>query len=363
MLTTSFIAARAGVWFTRSGIQTPEGGVARYYLCDQDRNARVSTEITGYAAASLVFLHRVTGEAEFLEAAERAGRFLCRQAWDPGLEVFPFEWAAGCSDAPEKHAYFFDSGIIARGLLALWRATGNSEYLDGALLAGHSMLRHFARHTPIPPILALPQLTPLAFEKRWSREPGCFQLKAALAWLELYEASGDAAFEVQYERMLEAALANAPSFLPGAPEREQVMDRLHAFSYFLEGALPRCARPEVREALAAGIRRAADLLREIAPQFARSDVYAQLLRARLYADALGAVPLDHAAAAEEAREAAMFQYDHADPRIDGAFCFGVKAGRRMPFANPVSTAFCSQALALWEQKEAGRLEARWQDLI
>ncbi|HBY60662.1 MAG TPA: hypothetical protein DEH78_12625 [Solibacterales bacterium] len=362
MLTTSVIAARAGLWFSRSGIQTPSGGVARYYLCDQDRNARVSTEITGYAVSALVFLHRLTGDGEFLEAAERSGRFLCRAAWNEALGVYPFEWCEA-GDVPENHVYFFDSGIIARGLLALWRVTKNEEYLGGAIRAGRSMIRRFAGYSPIPPILALPGFEPLPFEQRWSREPGCFQLKSALAWLELHEETGEPEFEEQYERVLALALGNAPLFLPGAPEREKVMDRLHAFCYFLEGAMPRSGRPEVRAAIVEGIERAGALLRDIAPEFARSDVYAQLLRARLYADALGAAPLDQASAAEEARAAAVFQYDHADPRIDGGFCFGQKAGRRMPFANPVSTAFCSQALALWEQAEAGRLEAQWRDLI
>ena len=43
------------------------------------------------------------------------------------------------------------------------------------------------------------------------------------------------------------------------------------------------------------------------PLFARSDVYAQLLRVRLLGEALGALPLDRSAAAHEAEQAASFQ--------------------------------------------------------
>ena len=56
--------------------------------------------------------------------------------------------------------------------------------------------------------------------------------------------------------------------------RDVVMDRLHAYAYFLEGLVPVLARRECAAAMASGIERVARLLREIAPVFARSDVYA-----------------------------------------------------------------------------------------
>jgi hypothetical protein len=104
-------------------------------------------------------------------------------------------------------------------------------------------------------------------------------------------------------------------------------------------------------------------LREIAPQFVRSDVYAQLLRARLYAASLGAMPLDSAAAKEEAEGAAAFQLRSEDARMAGGFGFGRKTGELLPFVNPVSTAFAAQALALWDDHCNGVLAARREVLI
>ena len=101
-------------------------------------------------------------------------------------------------------------------------------------------------------------------------------------------------------------------------------------------------------AIAEGIRRVEGFLREIGPRFARADVYAQLLRMRLYADWNGAAPLDRKAACEEAQALAGFQAASADPRIDGGFYFGRKGAEWMPYINPVSTAFAIEALALWE---------------
>lgn len=333
---------RAGLWFLCSGIQEPGGGVARYYRSDLQKNQAVSTEITGYAASALVWLGAQTGDPPYLEAARRAARFLIAEAWSAPLATFPFELAR--NGAPSPPAYFFDIGIIVRGLLAVWRATGEPEFLDAARDGGRAM-RDFLGEGAIHPILSLPDKLPLPYGESWSRRPGCYQLKSAMAWHDLGEE-----FAGYYETALARALTPEEPFLPGAAEREKVMDRLHAYCYFLEGLLPVAARPECRRALADGVAQAAHWLREIAPRFARSDVYAQLLRIRLLAGAAGVVPLDARAAQEEAEALTAFQLADKDPRLDGGFSFGRKNGELMPFVNPVSTAFSMQALAMWEQR-------------
>src|SRR3954447_5898301 len=65
------------------------------------------------------------------------------------------------------------------------------------------------------------------------------------------------------------------------------------------------------------------------------------LRARVYAAAAGVVPLHRACAEWEAAQLATFQ------NADGGYWFGTKAGDRLPFLNPVSTAFGTQALEMW----------------
>jgi hypothetical protein len=353
---------RAGRWFLESGIQEPSGGVARYYRSEQCRNARVSTEITGYTVSALVYLYQRTGRAAYLEAAARAAGFLLERAWDRELGIFPFEYSEN-GDAAPALAYFFDSGIIARGLLAIWRATGENRYLDAAVECGRSMLRDFAAGPAIHPILSLPRKEPLDYEPRWSRSPGCYQLKSAMAWHDLFAATGESEFERHYERTVAASLASHGTFLSEEPDREKVMDRLHAYSYFLEGLLPCAARPECAAALREGLARAGMELRAIAPAFERSDVYAQLLRVRLYASALSVGSLDRAAAEQEASQAAGFQFEDTDPRIRDGFWFGRKGGAMLPFVNPVSTAFCAQALDMWRQFEAGEFRPAIESLI
>jgi hypothetical protein len=340
---------RAGRWFLASGIQEESGGVARYYRSDLERNAPVSTEITGYAVSALLYLHHLDGAPEYMEAAVRAARFLTRSAWNSAVSAFPFEPFS-------ELAYFFDTGIIIRALARLWRDTRDPEALDTAHASARAMSADFAAGGRFHPILSLPAKQPLAYDHRWSRHPGCYQLKAALAWLELDNAA-------PYEEALAGSLAGEASFLPGDADKERVMDRLHAYCYFLEGLLPRVGRPECARALARGIGRVAALLAEIAPVFARSDVYAQLLRVRLHADLLGALPLDRAAAQKEAAAIAAFQCADPDPRMDGGFWFGRKRGEFLPYVNPVSTAFCVQALAMWCAYREGRLDPDWRALI
>src|SRR5690348_415318 len=64
--------SRAGEWFLHSGIQEANGGVARYHRVDVGRNAAISTEITGYAASALVYLHSLTHDDRYLDRATAA---------------------------------------------------------------------------------------------------------------------------------------------------------------------------------------------------------------------------------------------------------------------------------------------------
>lgn len=333
---------RAGQWLLESYIREADGGVARYHYADRQQNAKVSTEITGYAVSAYSYLHHLTKEQRYLDAAIKSARFLCDKAWDDQSNTMPFEIAG---PGEQAYAYLFDLGIIVRGLLSVWRLTGDTSFLGRAQETGLSMAYDFMAEEGMHPILTLPDKQPLDYDrKRWSRSPGCYQLKSALAWRDLADATGQPALKQPYERMLEYSLATHDAFLPGHEDPLKVMDRLHAYSYFLEAILPVADRPAVREALRTGIDKAAGLLRDIAPKFERSDVNAQILRVRLWADRLGYVPLNHKAAEEEARSLASFENQN-----DGSIWFGRVDGKEfLPFTNPVSTAFGLQALAMWD---------------
>jgi len=137
---------RAGRWFLESGIQEANGGVARYYRSDLASNAGISTEITGYAVSTLLYLYQLTGDAAYREGALRAARFLVGTAWDPKLRTFPFEYPA---NGTRGLTYFFDCGIIARALLAAWRVSDDAIFRDTAIATGRSMAADFRVHETI----------------------------------------------------------------------------------------------------------------------------------------------------------------------------------------------------------------------
>ncbi len=319
--------------------------MARYYRSDLGRNATVSNEITGYAASCFVYFGDSGGAA-------RAAAYLRDCAWNTPSGTFPFEPGSPL-------AYFFDLGIVARGLFAAARATGDDSFRGLARDAALSLAFDFLGDGSFHPVIELPAKQPLAYEPRWSRSPGCYQLKAALAWREV----GDERAEGLFEAALAQALATHEHFLACEPDREKLMDRLHAYCYFLEGLLAAADRPEPRAALESGIARVAALWREISPQFERSDVCAQLLRLRLIAHRAHNLALNESDARQEAERTASFQSFDSDPRLRGGFWFGRKGGALLPFMNPVSTAFAAQALALWEQHCSGRWNFSLEQLI
>lgn len=363
----SFSLDRAGEWFLESGIQERLGGVARYYDADLEENRPISTEITGYAISAFVYLHSLTGAERYREAATLAAHFLARVAWDRQLRAMPFEYSAATAQA-RPLSYFFDNGILVRGLLALWRVTRDPELLQAAKSCGESMAADFiSPDRDYHPVLELPAKSAAPRLESWSHRPGCYQLKAALAWHELSEETGDGTFQGLYDGLLSQVLATHASFLPGDTDAAKVMDRLHAYCYFLEGLLPRTYRNDCAQTLGEGVLNLAEYLRTIGDTFARSDVFAQLLRLRILAEAAGVQPVDRLAAEWEANELAGFQIEHIDQRIHGGFAFGRRNGRVLLHINPVSTAFAVQALTMWRNYSAAPagLEPRpgWQSLI
>jgi hypothetical protein len=221
---------------------------------------------------------------------------------------------------------------------------------------GDSMKINFMGPADIHPVLTLPGLNPVERDDRWSQQSDCHQLKATMAWLEMGS-------DKDYEDTLQRSLHSHKAFLSHEPG-VRMMDRLHAYSYFLEALLPSLDRDDAREALNDGLERASIALRKLRSVFERADVCAQILRVRILAAHLAGISLDEAAASEEASWAAAYQFlQDASIGCAGGFCFGQRDGKWTEYVNPVSTAFCLQALAMWDDHCRGRRFVHWRDLV
>ena len=359
----SFSAAQH--WQLYSGICNGSGGVARYYRFDRKVFAPVSNEITGYYISSMLGAYETSADRRYLDRARECGRYLVQEAWDEDTGAFPFE-PAGPGQA--GFTYFFDTGIILRALVSLWQTSNEAAYLHRALDTARAMWTDFVGADKIQPILTLPAKRPVHPTNSWSTNSGCYQLKAALGWHELGHATGDARWRKCYQHVLKKCLDEHYGFIDEDAQSADAMDKLHAYCYFLEGLLPAITEHTeyAADALATlrhGIRLVGQSLRFVSPVLLRSDVVAQLLRIRLYAAALGLQKLDEEHALEEASLISSFQAEHTDPKINGGFYFGREGGLQRPFVNPVSTAFCVQALALWDEYSNGELRPVTSKLI
>ncbi len=355
---------RAGLnWLAHSGIQAESGGVSRYFAGDEGQYRNISTEITAYAIQAYLSLP-LPGEPGLLSHALRAGQFLCYDTGDAHAALFPFEVPLR-GFPPSDTGYFFDCGIAIRALLALWNTTSDPMFLERAERCGAAMMGQMSRvDGSFFPLIDLRSGIPSCGSGQWSLEPDVYQVKIALAFLELAEATGSTMFSQTAESLLNWSLRQHELFLPGADEPERVSDRLHAYCYFLEGLLPFLEhRFECAQILQAGITRVEKLAAETRRALERSDVLAQLLRLRLLADYIGVIELDLSAADWEADSILAFQMFGPDKRINGAFSFGRRQGRMLPHANPVSTIFCLQALRMWHEQKNGELRTTWRDLI
>lgn len=341
---------RAGQWFLHSGIQESSGGVARYYRAETQKNKPVSTEITGYAAGALMVLFDMTQDEQYLDRAKKTADFLVDEAWNAELGTFPYEHPSP-SPVSEHLTYFFDCGIIIRALVSVWRVTKDARLLERALQASRNMIRDFRAVDGYHPILQLPDKTPVERTAQWSRSTGCYQAKSALAWWEVGVPTGDKGLQDAYLEFMDWCLLNFREFLPGTADRLKVMDRLHANTYLLEAFSPLLYRADVVEAYGFTLENISRNLRELRPEFERSDVNAQLLRARIYGARV--MPVNIMEAEEEAASLASFQAHDADPRIDGGFYFGRRGDVMEPHVNPVSAAFAVQALEVWRAFRAG----------
>jgi len=349
-------------WLITSGIQNESGGVARYYLSDGRCYRNTSTVNTGYFVSALLKTNE-NGEKELLDHAMKAGRFLVEQAFDPNLELFRTE--VGDGESLAREARFFDCCIAARALLHLWQATSDPVFLDHAERCGVALRTRMSRvDGSFFPLLDLKSGEPSTGTDSWSVEAEVYQLKSSLTFLELSEATGNREFDTSTQLMLNWCLKTHEGFVRGDDDPENIMDRLHAYCYFLEGLLPVATDVmKAGHALQHGVLDVENLMREVTANYQRCDVVAQLLRLRLYADRTGIMELDFAQAEKESQLLEQFQHQSTDPKIDGGFAFARRNGELTPHVNPGATAVAIQALAMWEQAEDGAFREPWQALI
>ena len=116
--TDTFIEA-AGRWFLKSGIQEAQRRRCAILPIGLGQNSRVSTEITGYTVSALLFLYQRTGDPGLPGRWPPRGALSDSPCMGHAVRARFHSTAVAWRASAPAFAYFFDCGIIVRGLLCL----------------------------------------------------------------------------------------------------------------------------------------------------------------------------------------------------------------------------------------------------
>ena len=350
-------------WLSRSGIQNESGGVARFYRADIQEYRDVSTQSTAFFISTFLRLGDYPQGSAPYEAL-RAGGFLLDRAFHRSKELFAHE-VHGRDNNPSAFAYFFDCSIIIRSLVDLWKATKEPAYVECAERCGFAVQNLMSRMDgSFFAVYDFARDQPIDDGETWSKQAEVYQLKASLALQELTDATGLSEFVATSDMLRRWCLKRHESFIPDYGDSQERMSRLHAYCYFLEGLLQEASQDvDCSRALQWGILRVENLVEEMGPEFQRSDVLAQLLRLRFYADTFGVLEIDRATVESEVAALIEFQQQSSDPRVDGGFAFARRGAELVHHINPLSTVLALQALTMWESAEQGAFRDPWHVLL
>ena len=102
-------------------------------------DTKVIVNWNGLMIDALAYGYDVLGDERYLNAASKAARFILDTMRKPDGELF-HTYTAG---TVKQDAYLDDYAFLARGLLGLYRATGDAEWLDSARTLTDQMIQLF----------------------------------------------------------------------------------------------------------------------------------------------------------------------------------------------------------------------------
>jgi hypothetical protein len=367
---------RASDWLARSGIQNTSrdvklrGGVAAWYETDKKLYPFLYSEITGYALSALVFLHTVRPHQAWLAAAERAARWLIRNALldDGGVKTRLYlvdHYESPNYSFDGGRVYAFDTAMVGYGLLQLFKRVPRSDYAQAA----HHVLDFLTRRMGRPDGTFWPYYDPRRGKcgedlGKWSDQAGTFHAKLALFLIDFsrrpgYEALGGRA-RLLLDRILGAQKADG-RFVTG---RKDNSTHLHPHAYTIEGLLYGGVCLKNKRYLDSAFRAFEWMLRAVSrdgsvsslytpegfSHHERSDIVAQLLRIGAILHALEPKRMRPRLATLEAvkRHLLLFQSNGAKASY-GGFIYGAATdGLQRPHVNAWATMFALQALWMHE---------------
>lgn len=371
---------RAIKWLTSSGIQNNGSGPAAHgsfkawYEQDTQAYPFVYSEITGYLVTLMCYLWERTQDDRYLRSATMAGDWLLNTTHEPngGFRcLYPLRPSR--FDFKKSQMYAFDNGVILNGLVNFYRATKQEKYLASAVTAADWLVYSAQKPTgAFYPVYQLDEDRFFESDKEWSVCSGSYHAKIAIGLLNLYDLT-------HKRKYLDAAIRVCDFALGCQDETGRFISFLsrggtnaHPHCYTAEGlwvAGSYLDREDYLESSSRGVRWLLDLQSpegyiprlclDDGPVYnERVDAICQTLRLAILHMAKGRLPETYEGRVELLLTIIpKYQALDKDPRVGGGFYFGRESnGRVIPHVNVWVTAFAVQALQVYSDYCAGRLD-------
>lgn len=186
-------------WLSNSGVQSVEGGFYACYDIETDDYPFLCPRITSYAIQLLSRLYGLDNKVIYLAKAVKAGDWLLNFQKNNGLFACKY-FDPSKTDQYTGPFYVFDAGLIACGLLDLYKVTSKNKYLKAALKTIDASL-----NLQKPNGLFTAGLCSnghLLDEHYWRQRSSCHHLKMILPLLKLYKLTDDKKYLDSARRLL-----------------------------------------------------------------------------------------------------------------------------------------------------------------
>lgn len=228
-------------WFLNSGIQSEDGGFYAWQDVEDKSHSYLYSEITGYAITALSFLYKLTKDDIFLKRTEHAAQWILQNAVDPSGGILTRKYIKNTVEHysfERGNIYSFDCGMVAFGMLKLYKITGDKRYLACAEkiinFLNTKMLKDDGLYHPM---YDTREGRPCEENLKWSTQSGSFHCKLALCLCELAEINNDKYLFTAAKRLIGSSVRTFCKDGRFLTNISTETSHLHPYSYTLEGLI------------------------------------------------------------------------------------------------------------------------------
>jgi len=172
-------------------------GFVSWYEADTQSMPYVYSEITGYLVTMMCDLYDQTHDQRFLDSAVGAADWLLHTAHPTtgGFRcLFPLKPSR--FDYKHHQIYVFDTGVIISGLVNVYRISGQAQYLEAAIKAADWIIGKAQKDNGgFLPVYDLEKQIFNEQDSEWSLCSGSYHTKVAIGLVNLYQATQEAKYK------------------------------------------------------------------------------------------------------------------------------------------------------------------------